>query len=65
MWGIVLTNAAGEPVDQVTVDAPFESLRDRCRQLLDGRPDAAHARIKSADGLFDFSYLRTADGDPV
>lgn len=56
MWGIVLTNAAGEAVEELTVEAPFESMRDQCRQALAARPDAVFARVVSTDGLFDFAY---------
>jgi hypothetical protein len=56
MWGIILTNAAGEQVDEVTIDAPFESLRERCRNLVEARPDAAQARLRSSDGFFDYVY---------
>ncbi|WP_299177353.1 hypothetical protein [uncultured Brevundimonas sp.] len=56
MWRIVLANAAGETVAELTVEAPFESLRDWCRQSLEARPDAAFARLVSTDGLFAFAY---------
>lgn len=56
MWGIVFTNAAGEAVGELTVEAPFESMRDWCRQALESRPDAAFARLVSADGFFDYVY---------
>lgn len=56
MWGIVLSNAAGEEVERVTVEAPFEAMRDWCRRTLEGRPDAAQARLVSSDGLFDYVY---------
>lgn len=62
MWGIVLTNAAGETVEALTVEAPFESMHDWCRQVLEARPDAAYARLVSTDGLFDFCYPGR-DGD--
>lgn len=56
MRGIVLTNAAGEAVEKLTVEAPFESMRDQCRQALAAHPDAVFARVVSTDGLFDFAY---------
>lgn len=56
MWGIVLTNAAGEAVEELSVEAPFESMRDQCRQALAARPEAVLARLVSTDDLFDFVY---------
>lgn len=56
MWGIVLTDITGEPVGELTIEAPFETMRDWCRRALEGRPDAAFARLVSTDGLFDYVY---------
>lgn len=56
MWGIVLTNAAGDAVGELTVEAPFETMRDWCRYALESRPDAAFARLVSTDGLFEYVY---------
>ena len=59
MWGIILTNDAGEEVDRVTVEAPFEAMRDWCRRVLEARPDASRARLLSTDGSFDYAYPET------
>ncbi len=56
MWGILLTNAAGEAIDQVVVDAPIEAIREWCRRSLEARPDAVRARLVSTDGLLDYAY---------
>ena len=56
MWGIVLTNAAGEAIAELAVEAPFESMRDWCRRAVESRPDAAFARFVSTDGLFEYVY---------
>lgn len=56
MWEIVLTNAAGEAVGGLIVQAPFETMRDWCRRAVESRPDAAFARLVSKDGMFDFVY---------
>lgn len=56
MWGIVLTNTAGEAIDELTVDAPIEAIRDWCRKALEGRPDAVRASLVSTDGLMDYAY---------
>ena len=61
MWGIVLTNAAGDAIDQVVVDAPIECLRDWCRQALESRPEAARARLVSDDGLLEYAYPECRD----
>lgn len=56
MWGIELTDAAGRKIDEVVVSGPIESIRDRCRRLLDVRPDAVSARLLSPDGLLEYEY---------
>ncbi|WP_421729067.1 hypothetical protein [Brevundimonas sp.] len=56
MWGIVLTNAAGEAIDQFVFDGPIEGVRDGCRRHLEARPDATQARLVSPDGLLDYVY---------
>ena len=56
MWGIELTDAAGRRIDEVVICGPIETLRDRCRGLLDERPEAVLARLVSADGLLEYEY---------
>lgn len=61
MWRIVLTNAAGNAVGELTMEAPFESMREWCRLALESRPDAAFARLVSTDGMFDFAFPNETD----
>lgn len=61
MWGIVLTDAAGHPVDRAVVYGPIEAIRDGCRRLLEARPDAVQARLLSPDGLLDYVYPERRD----
>lgn len=56
MCGIVLTNAAGEGIAELTVEAPFEMMRERCRRAFEETPGAAFARLVSTEDLFEFGY---------
>jgi hypothetical protein len=56
MWGITLIDSAGRQIDHVVVEAPFESLRDRCRRLFESRADAAQVRLGSEDEGFEYVY---------
>ena len=56
MWGIELRDATGRWIEQVVVCGPIETIRDRCRGLLDARPEAVLARLVSPDGLLEYEY---------
>jgi len=56
MWGIELTDATGRRIEEVVICGPIETLRDRCRGLLDARPEAVLARLVPADGLLEYEY---------
>lgn len=56
MWGIVLTNAAGDAIEHLVIDAPIESLRDWCRRTVESRSEAVRARLISKDGFLDYAY---------
>jgi hypothetical protein len=60
MWSIVLTDAAGERLEEILVEAPIEAVREQCRRLVERRPDAAQARLASPDGLLDYAYPEEA-----
>jgi len=51
-----LTTAAGERVDRLIIDTPFEAKHDRCRLALEDRPDAARSRLVSPDDVSDYVY---------
>ena len=56
MWGIELTDAAGRRIDEIIVPGSIDTVRDWCRRAVDGRPEAARARLVSTDGLLEYAY---------
>ena len=63
MWGIVLTDAAGTQIDQVTAHVPSESLRGWSRRLVETQQEEARARVISADQLFEYAHPEDGQAD--
>jgi len=56
-----LSNAAGETIEQVVVDAPIAAMRDFCRAALNAAPQAVRGRLLSTDGLLDDTHPEDRD----